>query len=1064
MKAEIIVCNRYRDTISKCAQIISENLQLFGKITVFCEDKFTLSVEREVAKCLKSGGSFDVRITSFSRYLQRRTVHKPLSKEGAIMAVASIITDSDKELKYLKGGFAKNTAAAVYELIAQLKSSKILPSDLLLYGAEGLLKGKIDDIYLIYKKYEEFLSQGYIDENAYLQLLPNLIEQDEEIKSGTVFFVGFSSFTMQGAAVLESALYFARSVIGIFCGGKSEVYTNEAKQAFERVCASVGITAKSSLDEKSIGDEQLAICKLLFEPQVFKAQSAVESQNIFLYEAQTPDEEAQYACQRIDFEVKQSGKRYKDIAVICENDQLEPLKRALELSNIPYFSDTKKSIIEHPLSKLILSFVKMHESGFLVEDCLKFIKNIYFESHRETTDSFESYAVKYGLRHGFLNAPLAYEDERAEDYNKLLERAAALCKLKKTMTASGFIGGIKDMLKSLQIEKTTQSLTEQTAEFLHLSVFNSDIEDKIYSLIDEIKNILGEELLSVRDFYQILHSGLSAKTVSLIPAYSDAVYIGDYSFAGISPKILFCLGLNQSVPQQSTDTAFLNDRDIERLSSFKLRIEPRIQTVNRRARECAGIILASFDERLYVSYSNFKGGDTQRKSEIILYLQRIFARGGVGLMPLSKMYLENLGDVEHSLYHVYRFSARGAGALNFLSDIIAYREGDKPSAAAAAAFYRAVDTPTQSLLKKALDHAKTDLIMRIDAGRQVFMQNDELSVSLIQSFYQCPYRNFLSNGLKLKELYAAQVTPIDAGNLLHAVMERALSQGILENGQDYEGFCERELDSLAEKYPIKHIKQRAEIKVWLKRLSDEAARILFAMRSHSKMTKFKAAKTEARFGSGGEYPKLELKDTDGRSLHGIIDRVDEYGGAVRVIDYKSGLIDSKDLKENYYFGCKIQLWIYLNAVRAGKIPAGGYYFDLNDNFTAEGQADKKYKMTGITSSSEDILQATDSNLESENTAATINVRKGKKGYLGDILSPDEFEKYIKYSLKIAAAAANHLESGLISASPYSGSCKYCEFGGVCGFDITSGQERAAEKVSEADIANAVKLSEEGGNV
>ena len=1063
MKAELIVCNRYRDTISKCAQFISENLQVLDKITVFCEDKYTLSMERALAKSLKSGGSLDIRVTSFSRYLQRRIKGKPLSKEGAIMAVASIIIDSDRELKYLKGGFAKNTAAAVYELIAQLKSSKILPSDLLLYAAEGLLKGKIDDIYLIYKKYEEFLSQGYIDENGYLQLLPSLIELDGDIKFGTVIFAGFSSFTMQGAAVLESALNFAQSVVGIFCGGQSEIYTNEAAQVFERVCASVGITPKFSLDQSSIGDEQFAICKLLFEPQVFKSQSAVESQNIFLYEAQTPDDEAQYACQRIDFEVKANGRRYKDIAVICENDRLEQLKRALELSNIPYFSDAKKAVIEHPLSGLILSYVKMHESGFSVEDCLKFIKNIYFESRRDLTDGFESYAVKYGLRRIILNAPLTYEDESTGDYNNLLERAAALCTLKKTMTAGGFVSGIKDMLKSLQVEKTTESLTNQTADFLHLSVFNSDIEDKIYGLLDEIKNIMGAARLSVRDFYQILHSGLSAKTVSLIPAYSDAVYIGDYFFAGISPKVLFCLGLNQSVPGQSADTAFLNDRDIERLNSFKLKIEPRIQTVNRRARECAGIILASFDERLYASYSSFKDGAAQRKSEIVLYLQKIFTRGGVCLMPLSKMYLENLSNLEHSLYHVYRFSETGAGALNFLSDISAYRDGDKPSAAAAAAFYRAVDTQTQSLLKKALDGAKTDLIMQIDAGRQIFMNKDELSVSLIQSFYQCPYRNFLSNGLKLKELCAADATPIDAGNLLHAVMESALSQGLLESEGDYAHFCENRLDELVEKYPVKHIKQRAEIKVWLNRLADEAARILFAMRSHSGMTKFKAANTEAGFGGGGEYPKLELKGTNGRSLHGIIDRVDEYGGAVRVIDYKSGSIDSKDLRENYYFGCKIQLWIYLNAVRAGKIPAGGYYFDLNDKYTAEGQAEKNYKMTGITSGSEDILQATDSGLTSESAAATVNVRKGKKGYLGDILPPDEFENYINYSLKVAAAAANYLECGLISPSPYSGSCKYCEFGGICGFDISNGQERAAQKISEADIASAVKLCGEGGN-
>ena len=196
---------------------------------IFCEDRLTLEAERAVCA---GGAAFDVSVTSFARFLGDKGGRQVLSRQGSAMAVGELAAKNADKLRC----FGKNPAGCavrLYETIAQLRAARVTPE--LLEGAraqaEPLLAEKLADIALVYRAYLAFLEGGgYLDESGVLALLPAALAR-AGIADTDVYFVGFSSFTSQAAEGIAYACRAARSVTGVFIGGKEALYTNESGQS-----------------------------------------------------------------------------------------------------------------------------------------------------------------------------------------------------------------------------------------------------------------------------------------------------------------------------------------------------------------------------------------------------------------------------------------------------------------------------------------------------------------------------------------------------------------------------------------------------------------------------------------------------------------------------------------------------------------------------------------------------------------------------------------------------------------------------------------------------------------
>jgi ATP-dependent helicase/nuclease subunit B len=911
-----------------CGKLVSvaENNPLKEYI-VFCEDKLTLNTENSIINNLKCNGTFNIKILTFARYLSRKKrLEKVLSKEGAAMVIRRIIFENTSKLLYLGSNIAKNTAQLVYELIAQLKSAKVTPSLLKNFnGSDAILKNKLSDIIYIYEKYNEFLNSGYYDESSYLELLPQIIENDENLNGAQIFLTGFSSFTRQAAAVVESLIRKCERVCGIFCGGTNEIYTNEAGGVFLRICTELGISPEIIKSSIFLKKEAEIILNNLFDPMVFKKNADTETDSIFIYEAADATDEIKFMCERIIYEITENNLRYRDIGILADTTSEMSLKKYLSEYNIPYFLDDRKNLTEHPLSRLLNDYLKIVINDYSVSDCLSFIKNIFFCEDKNLSDTFENYILRYNNYRGFIKKELYIIDENALNYENLRKKAADLIKITKKMTALEFCESLKNLMVSINAENkikelglTLKSLNEQSA------AFNEQIYDNLNAIIDEIAIIMPDVILEAEEFLNILSSGMLAKKISLIPSYNDSVFIGGYDTKPINYKILFCLNLNSAIPLQKADTAFISDRDIIKLKNFDVVIEPKIELVNLRQREISGIGISSFNEKLFLSYSLIDNkGKEQRKSEIITYIKKMFKQGGSELNVINRSFLDSVND-NMNLYTIYRYSSPYPALINFITDALLFKDGNKTELVAAASFYAAADSDLKAEADRLLKLTDTAVVKQIDCGKNLFVKNGYLSTTLLQGYFECPYKNFLRLGLKIKERELSSVKPNDSGNFLHEIMDIAFGyMKDLTDKQKIDLFCINQTEKLLQKEPYLTMKKNPASYQSLLRLSKEAARIIAAIKQHNEVTDFKPLAREIKFGyEGSEYPPLAL-DTgkEKLKLYGIIDRLDVSENYMRIIDYKSGKVDSKDLSADYYAGKKLQLWLYLNAVRMDLLPA-----------------------------------------------------------------------------------------------------------------------------------------------
>jgi ATP-dependent helicase/nuclease subunit B len=213
---------------------------------------------------------------------------------------------------------------------------------------------------------------------------------------------------------------------------------------------------------------------------------------------------------------------------------------------------------------------------------------------------------------------------------------------------------------------------------------------------------------------------------------------------------------------------------------------------------------------------------------------------------------------------------------------------------------------------------------------------------------------------------------------------------------------------------------------------------------------FKVVSTELAFGlKDAPLPPIvvELNDTTRFRITGKIDRLDAYesGGETyyRVIDYKSG--NKKFDFSELYYGLKLQLPLYAKAALAIKdaARAAGFYYlhihepilsdELHTEDAFEKQLFKEFRLKGLTLNEPEIVEAIKGNDEGYEV---ISVKKSPY-----VVDNAVIEAVLSYAGEKARETLKSILDGQARPRPYrfkSGgvsACTYCDYKGVCGFDV-----------------------------
>lgn len=1052
MKIKIYVAETYYSCISALAKEIKRrgNSPEISNV-VFTEEKNTLITEREIVS--ETGGTFNTRIFSMRKFL--KSVSAPealLSKQGSVMLCRRIITENADKLVCFRKLRLKTLAPTVYELIAQLKSAKVTPGELAAAAetAGGILSDKLKDLSLLYAEYEKAVSEkGYKDQSNYLADLPQAIENGA-LDGCDAFFAAYSSFTRQEADAVRAAVKRAKSVTAFFVAGDNGfLYTSEALSFFLKAVGGEE-TEIIKLPEEGAGRHVL---KNLFNPEKFGKTEKL-SADVFAFEAQDTEDEITRVAETIKRSVIKGQIRYCDAEVVITPSAAPAARRIFSEYGVPCFIDEKKKLSEHPAAKLALQYVDAFRRGMAKREVLAFIKNPVVCADKDFTDGYENFVLAYGVDRSAFTKPFRYglSDTGYEVYESFREKIAALFEpMKKKAAAKYYVSVISGVLEALCAKEKIERLSDESekAGESEEAAYGRQVFDKITAVLKETEGILGDAEIEADEFGSVLASGFEADEVSVLPQYRDAVFIGGFKEARlVKAKYLFLTGLTSDVPETKSDVAMLSDTDLEKLENLKVIVEPKIRTVNRRERENVGLAAAAFSDRLYLSYAvTGENGKPQNKSELFDYFSNMFTVRNLPAEP----------------YVAMKYLTPEQAEKRFACDVNDFAEGVTDDVVSPSSCYAAFDPDRRFRADRILLSADSEIVMRLKKNENVVLKNKKLSASLLESYFVCPYKNFLDNGLGLSERRTGEAKPLDIGNFLHAVFEAyAPLVRDLEREEDGDEKVLEIADELLKNEEYAVFTEKASGKNLVNRLKEEAVAFCRRIYRQFKNSEFELLGQEVKFGRNEKYKAIELNCKDGkRYIEGKVDRIDRNGDYIRIVDYKTGASDSLD--KNLFVGKKLQLYLYMNAFTRDKKPAGVYYCAVDSSFGKEG--DSSADFSGHTLGDVEILRATDTTLSPENPKSAINgmtlkINKttGEITYGGaHNLTAEELESYLKYALLISAKGAEQIAGGVIAASPYGGVCAYCAYGGVCTFFADpSAAERSVGTVNKETITGGVE--------
>ena len=195
-------------------------------------------------------------------------------------------------------------------------------------------------------------------------------------------------------------------------------------------------------------------------------------------------------------------------------------------------------------------------------------------------------------------------------------------------------------------------------------------------------------------------------------------------------------------------------------------------------------------------------------------------------------------------------------------------------------------------------------------------------------------------------------------------------------------------------------------------------------------------------------------------FHGNVDRVDGTDKYVRIIDYKTGKID--DSATAYYTGRKLQMQLYMSALKGDRIPAGVFYFPAAVDYTDDN--DGRFRMKGFMNGDEEALLAGDKNLTEGKKSEYFPSALKNPPAVKRVMDESTFCDFLDYAVLVARQGAEEVKAGYIAPTPYEGNCEYCKYGGMCGFHKDVAKPRKENSIEPGAVAEIARKKRDGEEV
>lgn len=461
------------------------------------------------------------------------------------MIIYDILRKEKDNLKFL--GKSDKNIDLVASMITELKKHNITLQNLNNLEIEDKYTSlKMEDIKLIFRKYNEKIESSFVDENDILSICKDYISKSKIFKDSLIYIDDFIGFTPQEYKVFEELLKESENIVISIPTDNLETLTKEQDIFyFNKIFANklLDIAKRNNIKTEIISCSQnfrLKNDELKFLENSLSTKDSLkiyekECENINLFLANNSYTELEFIANEILRLVKEENYKYNEIAVISGDLELysKEAKNIFEKYNIPIFIDEKKDLNQNILIKYILGILEIFSKNWSFETVFNFIKLGLLEISDEEIYTFENYCRKWGIRNYKWFKPFNYEiqNENQENVEKIrLKIIEPLKNLKEEMSKNKTAKEItKNIYEYLIENKVNIILNEKIKKINNLEISNEyNTSYKILvQVLEEIVRIFGNDKMTFEAYSDLIKVGFSESELGKIPATQDQVSLGD---------------------------------------------------------------------------------------------------------------------------------------------------------------------------------------------------------------------------------------------------------------------------------------------------------------------------------------------------------------------------------------------------------------------------------------------------------------------------------------------------------------------------------------------------------
>lgn len=1033
------------------------------KYIIIVPEQFTLNTQQRVVSLHPNHACMNIDVVSFDRLAHvvlaklGKDISEVLDDIGKSLILKNVMNDIADDLHVYRSkihfpGFIEEMKSLITEFMQYRVDDNMLY--LMQTGAEGsFLEAKLQDIRLIYRRFNEEIADKYTTSEEVLDVFEKQVRYSDFLKSSHIYLDGFTGFTPIQFRIIRQMLSEAQDVTCTVVVPWDEIRPDVPEYDLFALACRTFYKLKDIAEEEQSGFEHLCADKDKVE------NTGNNETRICIKCLNDPEGEIRFAAGQI-LDLVRAGKcRFRDIALLTADMEgfYSYFSSVFEEAQIPAFIDHKERFSGNLLVRLILSALEVSVKGMVYETVFDYLKTGFTEITDDECALLENYVLEFNIRgRSRWESPFSANRELEkgryawdlERINEIRQKASAAITSFYGKTSSRphavtlFIKHLKTLLSQLGAEEKIASFASEFAQRgdLSLSKQYEQIYEQVIDLLDKIDMLMGQTSMTVKEFSGIVESGINEIKLGIIPPSLDAVTAGDLTRTRIGDiKYLFILGMNEGkIPSASGGSILFTQK--ERSSIRKdYEIAPTIQENLYIQRYYLYLAFNRPEKLLYLTYSaSSVSGEQMSPSSVLEDLDELIPGRKKTIDPPSKGAVWKGQTYHLAAAQMRRQAEKGTFKGSDLLGFFAESEPELVRKLALSSVYSNEQTPLDK-------RVALDLYGEVLKG----------SVSRYETFYDCPYRHFLSYGMHLEKRPEYKVEAADLGTIYHEALEN-YSKELEKEGLTFRNVSDEDshriISSCVRQAVLNTagdvLSSSARNEYLISRISQISEKTTDILRDHVRSGLFEPEEFEFTF---------DEPISDDVRFRGKIDRVDIYDGGdlfIKIIDYKSG--SKKFSIKDIYAGVQLQLAAYMSsAVKAAREkyngrnvrPGGLYYYLINDRYVRDQkELENKNRMSGVTLCEDQVIHAVDTTLGEEGRTKSniVPVSLTQSGLAASsvIANAKEMDSLISFAGNKIREAGDRIKAGEIDLAPYKGDtshngCSFCDYKDICRFDAGS---------------------------